>query len=139
MVRHVVPDVVGGQDLLTMPGTATVTEAAVRMTDRHVRCVLVTEEDRLTGIFTVMDLLRRVVAPGLRPEETPLHKVMSPDPVTIEADARAIEALRCMDEHGFRHLPVMRQGKLAAILSRRDFSLEEEEEIDLETRIWEHI
>lgn len=139
MLRCVVPDVVTNQDLLTLPTSATVEEAAVRMTERRVRSVLVVEEERLVGIFTGTDLIERVVAAGMNARVTRLADVMSTDPQTIGPDLPAIEALRIMQAGGFRHLPVLRGEQLVAVLSRRDFAREEEEEIELEQRLWEEM
>ena len=65
MRRHVIPDVVQGQQLATMPKTATVAEAARCMNEREVSSVLVVEEGRLLGIFTVRDMARRVVSDSI--------------------------------------------------------------------------
>ncbi|HSE79124.1 MAG TPA: CBS domain-containing protein, partial [Alphaproteobacteria bacterium] len=106
MVRRLIPDVVQNQDLLKLPGSATVREAARRMKSRRVGAVLVIDaDDRLAGIFTERDMVNRVVAEGRDPDATALTEVMTPRPSTIGPDASAIEALRMMNDGGFRHLP----------------------------------
>jgi len=139
MIRRVVLDVVSNQDLLTLPKTATVEQAAMCMAERHVRSVLVVDEDRLVGVFTGTDLIERVVAVGKGAQATVLAEVMSASPETISPDRPAIEALRIMQAGGFRHLPVIHESTLIAVLSRRDFIREEEEEIDLEEKLWEEM
>ncbi|UUX51145.1 CBS domain-containing protein [Nisaea acidiphila] len=139
MLRCVVPDVVSNQDLLTLPVSATVKEAAARMSERRVRSVLVVEDERLVGIFTGTDLIERVVALGRNAGLTALSEVMSTDPTTVRPDQQAIEALRIMQAGGFRHLPVVERGKLVGMLSRRDFLKEEEAELELEERLWEEM
>lgn len=139
MMRRVVPDVVSNQDLLTLPKTATVEQAAKHMAKRRVRSVLVVDEDQLVGVFTGTDLIERVIAVGKGPQATVLAEVMSASPETIAPDRPAIEALRIMQAGGFRHLPVVHKNKLIAVLSRRDFIREEEDEIDLEERLWEEM
>tara|TARA_R110002012_G_scaffold215749_2_gene386809 strand:+ start:1896 stop:2315 length:420 start_codon:yes stop_codon:yes gene_type:complete len=139
MIRRVVPDVVSNQDLLTLPATATVEQAAIRMTERHVRSVMVVDADRLVGVFTGTDLIERVIAVGKGAQATVLAEVMSPSPETIAPDRPAIEALRMMQAGGFRHLPVVDNSKLVAVLSRRDFIREEEDEIELEEKLWEEM
>ena len=139
MLRCVVPDVVSNQDLLTLPVSATVKEAAARMSERRVRSVLALEDDRLVGIFTGTDLIERVVAVGRNAGLTALSEVMSTDPTTIGPDRQAIEALRIMQADGFRHLPVVERGKLVGMLSRRDFLKEEEAELELEETLWEEM
>jgi CBS domain-containing protein len=126
MERRIVPDVIGQkQQLLELPGTATVRDAARRMHDREVGAVLITNAGKLEGIFTERDLLMRVVAPGRDPEITQLREVMTRDPDTVEADSIATDALGRMTERRYRHLPVMKDGQLFGIVSRRDFTGED--------------
>jgi CBS domain-containing protein len=125
MERKIVPDVIGQQQLVMLPSSATVREAAICMSERQVGAVLVTRDGALEGIFTERDLLHRVVAPGRDPNGTHLVEVMTKNPDTIEADDYAIEALSRMSERGYRHLPVLDQGRLVGIVSRRDFLGEE--------------
>jgi CBS domain-containing protein len=138
MERRIVPDVIGQQQLVMLPSSATVREAAICMSERQVGAVLVTRDGALEGIFTERDLLHRVVAPGRDPNDTHLVEVMTKNPDTIEADGYAIEALSRMSERGYRHLPVLDQGRLVGIVSRRDFLGEEiilvEEEFGHEQR-----
>ncbi len=138
MERKIVPDVIGQQQLVMLPSSATVREAAICMSERQVGAVLVTRDGALEGIFTERDLLHRVVAPGRDPNGTRLVEVMTKNPDTIEADDYAIEALSRMSERGYRHLPVLDQGRLVGIVSRRDFLGEEiilvEEEFGHEQR-----
>jgi CBS domain-containing protein len=135
MVRKVVPDVVHDQRLLKLPPQATVREAAQRMSQRDVRSVLVMEEGRLLGIFTGTDLIARVVAPGRDPNRTLLHAVMTENPQTVPPEETAIEALRRMQDGGFRHLPVVENGAVVGILSRRDCSGYERDVIERQAQI----
>jgi len=140
MVRRLIPDVVQGQDLLKLPGSATVREAARRMKARHVGAVLVTEaDDRLAGIFTERDMVNRVVAEDRDPDTTALAEVMTRSPSTIGPDASAIEALRQMNDGGFRHLPIVKNGRVVGIVSRRDFFAVEKARVEDEGHIWQRI
>ncbi len=139
MQRHVVPDVVRDQDLLTLPPGASVQDAAHRMRERRVRSVLVVEAERLVGIFTGTDLIDRVVAEGRPAGITSLSEVMTAEPQTVTSGTLAIEALQTMHEGGFRHLPVVDDGQLVAILSRRDFLKDEEDEIAREEQLWQRL
>ena len=135
MVRKLVPDVVHDQRLLELPPQATVREAAQRMARREVRSALVMEDGKLLGIFTGTDLIGRVVAVGLDPDKTLLNTVMTKNPETISAGESAVEALRRMQQGHFRHLPVVDDGKVVGILSRRDFLGYEIDEIERQQRL----
>jgi CBS domain-containing protein len=139
VIRRVMPDVVSDQDLLTLPQSATVLEAAVKMSEHKVRSTLVVTGERLEGIFTGTDLIDRVVAKGLNPSDTELRAVMTANPVTLSPGSLAIDALRMMHESGFRHLPICEGERLLGIVSRRDFMADEEEEIEREDRLWEKL
>jgi CBS domain-containing protein len=139
MARKLMPEVVHDQKLVELPGTATVREAARLMAARNIGSVLVTaREGQLEGILTERDILCRIVAPGRDPDHTRLHEVMTKDPDTIGPDAPAIEALRCMRDGGYRHLPVVDDGgRLVGIVSRGDFYGDEKTRLEDETRLWE--
>lgn len=62
---------------------------------------------------------------------------MTPNPITIGADSRAIDALRVMSNRGFRHLPVVEGGKIWGVVSRSDFMGMEIDRLDDETHLGE--
>jgi len=138
-MRRVVPDVVSHQQLLEMPPSATVRNAARAMRERHVGAVLVTTKDRLNGIFTERDMVNRVVADGRDPDHTTLADVMTTNPDTIAPATTAIEALRLMDDGGYRHLPIVDRGRVVGIVSRRDFHGNEKARLDDESDLWNKI
>ena len=138
-MRRVVPDIVRNQHLLQLPPDATVRNAALAMRERHVGAVLVTTDGRLAGIFTERDMVNRVVADGRDPDHTTLAEVMTADPDTITPSTTAIEALRRMDDGGYRHLPIVERGRLVGIVSRRDFHGDEKARLDDESDIWKKI
>jgi CBS domain-containing protein len=84
----------------------TVADAVRLMRERRVGCVLVCVGDRLVGVFTERDLMRRVLAAGL-PLTTPVAACMTPDPVVVRPKEPIGAAIRRMEEGGYRHLPVL--------------------------------
>ncbi len=120
MQRRIVPDLVSNQTLASLPPTATVRDATRVMAERHIGAVLVAVDGRLQGIFTERDVLARVVAAGLDPDDTALGGVMTPNPDTVGPNDTALEALRRMSERGYRHLPVVDGNQLVGIVSIRD-------------------
>jgi len=137
--RHM-SDIVRNQNPLTMPARSSVKEACSAMRSRHVGAVLVTEgESRLVGIFTGRDAVCRVLAEGRDPAATPLADVMTPRPDTMPPGVSAIDALRQMEDCGYRHIPVVENGKVVGIVSRGDFKGIEIDRLDEETGLWERI
>jgi signal-transduction protein with cAMP-binding, CBS, and nucleotidyltransferase domain len=94
----------------------TTAEAVALMREQSVGCVLISSAGQIVGIFTERDLLRKVLAPG-RSLQTPLLEVMTPNPVTVHPKDSIGTAMRRMIEGGYRHLPVVQDGRPTGILS----------------------
>jgi CBS domain-containing protein len=120
MQRRIVPDLVKNQSLASLPPGASVRDAAKVMAERHIGAVLIAVDGQLQGIFTERDVLTRVVTPGLDPDDTALGGVMTPNPDTVAPDDTALSALQRMSGRGYRHLPVVKDGRLIGIVSIRD-------------------
>ncbi len=98
--------------------------AAARMAEQRCGSILVCDGDELCGIFTERDLLTRVVAAGRDASTTRLGEVMTPDPDLIEASEPVIEAVRRMDEFGYRHLPVCKGDHVVGVIAWGDVPFE---------------
>jgi CBS domain-containing protein len=117
----------------------TVAEAARLMKEGKVGAVLVVEEGRLVGIFTERDALFRVIAPGLDPAKTELRGVMTRDPTTVAPDETFGYALLLMHEKGFRHTPVVENGRPVGVVSARHALDPDLEEFAAEAERRKHI
>uniref|UniRef100_A0A0D9VAL1 CBS domain-containing protein n=1 Tax=Leersia perrieri TaxID=77586 RepID=A0A0D9VAL1_9ORYZ len=107
---------------LTLPEATAVSEACRRMTAKRVDAALLTDANgMLSGIITAEDISGRVIAEGLRPEETNVAKVMTRNPVFVMSNSSAIEALQKMVKGKFRHLPVVEHGEVIAMLDITKF------------------
>ncbi len=106
------------QDLLTVSAGDRLGEAAKRMVARGVGAVLVMEGDRLEGILTERDLMR-AVATGYS-DDARVGDWMTRQPETVDASDATDHAASLMIHGGFRHLPVVDQGRVAGIISIRD-------------------
>ncbi len=107
---------------ITMPPFATIQQTAAVMSDERVSSILITEADEtLTGIVTDRDLRRRVVAKGLD-TNLPISEIMTPDPYTLDASDYAFDAMLQMARSNIHHLPILRNGKIAGMLTATDFA-----------------
>ena len=131
--RTVVPHAVSEQSLATLEPGATIVEAARMMAYLRIGALMVVEGEKLVGIFSERDALTRVLAKELDPATTTLADVMTPDPITIAPDATVQQALDIMAAKGFRHLPVIEDTRIVAIVSIRDLyrSIKEQMDADL--------
>ncbi|WP_221795731.1 DUF294 nucleotidyltransferase-like domain-containing protein [Oceanobacter mangrovi] len=103
-----------------------VRDAAIRMSEAGVTCVLVvTESDqplaasRLVGIVTDKDIRNRLVVPGL-PYDTPIEDIMSGCIASVEHSQFVFEAMLMMLRYNVHHLPVMRHGIPIGVIALPD-------------------
>jgi len=115
-VRSIIED----QKPVTASAQITVAAAARLMKERRIGALLVVHDGRLAGIFTERDALFRVVAEGRDPAKTLVADVMTPNPRTISPDRPFGHALHLMYEGGFRHVPVVDDGRPLGVVSARD-------------------
>jgi len=106
--------------LFMVPRDAMVSEAVRVMATNNVGIVAVIEGDKLIGVFSERDVVRRVVDRGLDPQQTPVAQVMTTNIVVADADEDYQSAMGKMDQANIRHLPVVSEGRLLSMISIRD-------------------
>lgn len=124
-----VRDIMSAQPIFASP-TQPLQEVVQRMNARRVGAVLVVDGERLVGIFTERDLLRRIADAPPGWQQRPLADWMTPSPKTIDAAASWESAMELLDRLRVRHLPVVEAGKLVGILSSRDLMHRRAEHLD---------
>ena len=97
----------------------TIRDAALLMEQAGVGSLVVVSGDRLVGLVTDRDLVRRVLARGLAPDAR-IDSVMTTPVVTIDASADLDQAFALFGTHGLRRLPVERDGHFVGMLSVDD-------------------
>jgi len=135
MVSSIIED----QKVITCTAHVTVTKAAQLMQQSDIGAIMVTEQGRLVGIFTERDALFRVIAQGRDANASRLSDVMTPSPQSVEPTKRFGHALHMMYEGGFRHVPVVDDGRPIGMISARDLLGPELEQFVVEVRQREHI
>jgi CBS domain-containing protein len=95
----------------------TVAEAITVLRQEEIGCLLVCRQDRLVGIFTERDLMRRILARG-KPLTIALADCMTPNPAIIGPKESIAAAIQRMETGGYRHLPVVDEaGRPLGVLS----------------------
>ena len=120
MTHRTIRTIIEQQEAITAPGSTTVIAAARLMKEHHVGAVMIVEDGKLAGVFTERDALFRVIAEGRDVETTQVAAVMTRDPHTIHPDKPFADALHVMYEGGFRHVPVVEDGRPVGMISARD-------------------
>ncbi len=111
---------VKGSRVVSIGPDATVFEAIRTMVDHNVGALLVMAEDRIVGIITERDYLRRVALEGRSSRTTAVREIMTRDVVVVTPDRDLEEAMAVMTERRVRHLPVLDGGRLAGVISIGD-------------------
>jgi len=115
-IRTIIED----QKPVTASPEITVAAAARLMKEHRIGAILVIRDGELAGIFTERDALFRVIAEGRDPVKTRVAEVMTANPRTIAPDRPFGHALHLMYEGGFRHVPVVDNGRPLGVVSARD-------------------
>jgi CBS domain-containing protein len=130
-VEHtIVPHAIHDQQLVAFAPDAVVRDVVEAMAKRRFGAVPVVENGRLVGIFTERDVLVRVVAARKDPETTRLGEVMTANPDTVKSSDAVLHALELMNQHGYRHLPVVDSDRLIGVVSIRDLYRSVKEQMD---------
>jgi len=107
--------------LQTVGPEDTVGEAVAVMAQNRIGSVLIMDGERLLGIFTERDTVRALS----QAHDAARHEIvswMTHNPTTVAPDEDAEDALRTMLDSGFRHLPVVENGKVVGMVSMRDLA-----------------
>ena len=106
-------------DVLTVEPSDTIGETAQKMVERGVSSAVVSDYGTLVGIVTERDLTR-AVAGRVHSSEARVREWMTSDPITLAPSATADEAAKIMLDNGFRHVPIVDDGRAVGIVSIRD-------------------
>jgi len=115
-----IAEVIEDQVLTVIEPSVTVRSAAQKMAEKNIGAVAVVERGKLAGIFSERDIMARVVAKGLNPDDTLVDAVMSKELLVAAPEDELDHALQKMYSIHARHLPVVENGKLVGMVSIRD-------------------
>jgi len=101
----------------------TVLEAAREMSSRNIGSVVITDsENKVVGLVTERDLMRRIVAEDKKPADAKLSEIMTTNLRLARDEDNVVDWLRVMSNERFRRLPVVDdEGKLVSIMTQGDF------------------
>lgn len=101
---------------------APVSECVHLMTAGKIGALIIMDGGRLIGIFTERDALNKVLAGGLDPANTKVSEVMTRDPYCIRPTTTVDDAMKLITKRRFRHLPIVDNGKVLAVVSSGDLT-----------------
>lgn len=121
--QHIITDTIGAVDADSPPPVAPGDPVGLvirRMQESRISAVLVKDGDELVGILTERDVLLKAAGDDVDLNALAVRELMSPDPVVLQEDDTLAVALHKMSVGGFRHIPIVKDGKATRIASIRD-------------------
>jgi len=115
-----VGDLTKGREFFSVTSDQSVYDAALYMAEKDIGAVPVLEGNRLVGIFSERDVMRRVIAPGRDARITRLSEVMTRDVVVANEDETIDHVMTGMQANRCRHMPVVAGDRVIGFLSLRD-------------------
>lgn len=109
-----------GSDVETINRAASVLQAAELMNRRKIGALVVTDGEKVVGVFTERDVLTRVVGAEREPRETKIEEVMTAPMACCRRDMSLNDCRAIMSAQRIRHLPVVEEGQLHGMLSSGD-------------------
>ncbi|MFP4423813.1 MAG: cyclic nucleotide-binding/CBS domain-containing protein [Candidatus Woesearchaeota archaeon] len=108
------------QNPIVVGPSATLEEVANVMTRNHVGAVLVTEGQKLHGIITENDVIKKTVAKGVNPVDMTAAEIMEKNLTTITPDKDISYALKLLGRENIRHLPVIEDEVFVGLMTLKD-------------------
>lgn len=111
---------VKGHEVVTVSPESTVIDASRLMNQAGIGGVVVVESEKVVGVFTERDVLRRVVSDQRDPTKTPVSDVMTRDVVTVRPDTTLAGCSSLITAKRIRHIPVVDDGGMCGIITSGD-------------------
>jgi CBS domain-containing protein len=109
------------EEVVTVDSAATVMDAAKKMDEKNIGCVIVMERERPLGILTERDFVKKI-AINEKPMSTPVRSVMSSPLISIDPDATVWELAELMKIKRVHKVPVIQENKLLGIVTTTDIT-----------------
>jgi CBS domain-containing protein len=109
-----------GGDVLKIEKSATVFDAITKIVEANVGSILVTEDDKVVGIMSERDYLRKVALKGRTSHDTTVGEIMSTPLIYVTPETTIEESMAIMTDRRIRHLPVVENDEVIGIISIGD-------------------
>lgn len=109
-----------GNQIFAVKPDANVLEALKLMAEKNTGAVLVMNGDKVEGILSERDCVRKVELMGKTAHNSIVNEIMTRDVLYVESSQSLEECMAIMIEKNIRHLPVYEEGKLLGLISVRD-------------------
>jgi len=97
-------------------------ECALKMNQLGIGALLVLNDDKLLGIVSERDIIRKIICVKTDPTQIRVADIMTKDPLTVTSNMTVQQAMKIVTERRFRHLPVVDNDKLVGLISIGDLT-----------------
>ncbi|HRQ71545.1 MAG TPA: CBS domain-containing protein [Phycisphaerales bacterium] len=126
------------ETVVTIKPEATARKAARLMSDRRVGALVVTDPaNRMVGIVTERDVMRRLVAASKPPDSTHVSEIMTRAVLSCTPQSTLDEVRRTMRERRIRHVPVLEDGRPTGMVSIGDLNAAMNQDLKVTVRAME--
>lgn len=111
-----------GEAVHSVVPDALVVDCVRKMSAEKIGALVMMDGERLVGIFTERDALKKALAAGRDPRTTRVSEMMTKDPYCIQPTTTVGAAMELVTQRRFRHLPIVENGRLLAVVSSGDLT-----------------
>jgi CBS domain-containing protein len=124
-----------GTEVATIAPEASIKRAADWLHAKNVGALVVTSNDAIHGIISERDIVRAFALYGEPVASMQVRGIMTQGLITASLEDDLTHLMRLMTRHRVRHMPVLRNGKLAGIISIGDVVKCRLDDLELETNV----
>ena len=124
-----------GTEVVTIAPEASIKRAADWLLAKNVGALVVTNHDTILGIISERDIVRALSQYGEKVASMRVKDIMTHDLITASLGDDLAHLMRLMTRHRVRHMPVLRNGKLAGLISIGDLVKHRLDDLELEASV----
>ena len=125
-----------GTDVTTIAPEASIKRAADWLSAKNIGAlVVVTSENAVLGLISEREIVHAFSRYGETAASMPVKEIMRHGVTTVSPDESVNRVINLMTHHRVRHMPVLRDGRLAGIVSIGDVVKHRLEDLELETNV----
>ena len=124
-----------GTDVTTIGPEVSIKRAADWLRAKNIGALVVTNENAVLGLISEREIVHAFSRYGETAGSMPVKEIMQYGVTTVSPDESVNRVMKLMTHHRVRHMPVLRGGQLAGIVSIGDVVKYRLEELELETNV----